>query len=383
MANQTSITFGIEFEFIVPQATGVDRHPDSRFYHTSIEYRHKRDNDIMGPVIVDLLKNVVPMIVLDDDTYRTYLKLAKERGIKLAAGHPLPYSYFWRYSYEGSLQPKPAEDVAGNYNYWTHPVEVSSRTLGEHEFYEVAEVYRKLRESVRINLNSSCSFHVHVGTAHLGIIGYQKLATLMIVCEDFMWRCCQTFRRDGPWCLSISKYSKTARVPTSSAPSQMMESLVPSGILPADVHSSLGGIWTAASFPDLQEQLLVPFGRAEDDIDYHHRGAFCLRDHDEEDIYGDPCPTTTAEFRYSHASGDAERDHCFVRVCIALVRAAELDGSAYTDIIASFAKGGDFSNFLGPLGLQELYAYWTAAEREYLRKAAQPMQPATEFLPRV
>ncbi|POS70587.1 hypothetical protein DHEL01_v211016 [Diaporthe helianthi] len=381
MGHQTRISFGVEFEFIVPQAEGIDSHAhDGRFYHTE-EFDPQKQGDVIGPIIVDFLKEIVPIFKLNDDNYEVFHELAKERGINLAAGFPLPYSYFWRYSYEGSLQPRPDEDVKGDYNYWLHPAEVSSRILGEHEFAEVAQVYRKLRASFRINLNSSCSFHVHVGIAHLGLIGFQKLATLVMVGEDFLWRCCENFRRDGMWCLSISKHSRTARAPDSPTPSPMMHSLVPSGILPADLYGSLRGIWAAASVPDLQDQLLVPFG--DDDDNYRHRGAFAIRHHHGFDVDGEPCPTRTAEFRYSHASGDAERDHCFVRICIALVRAAELDGPAYTATVSSFAKGGGFSNFLGPLNLQDLYAYCTAAEREYIRKAAEPMKPATEFLRRI
>lgn len=383
MGNQTPITFGVEFEFLIPQANGADSHPhDSRFYHTK-EYDGRKQDDAIGPVIVDFLKDTVPIFKLNDDNFETFHTLASERGINLAEGAPLPYSYFWRYSYEGSLQPRPQEDVRGNYIYWPHPAEVSSRILGEHEFDEVAQVYRKLRASFRINLNSSCSFHVHVGTTHLGLVGYQKLATLVMVGEEFLWRCCEKFRRDGLWCLSISKYSKTARVPDSRPPGPLMRALVPSGILPADLYAALRGVWAAESISGLQDELLVPFGGGDDDDDYRHRGAMYVRSHYDHDVFGGACRTNTAEFRYSHASGDPERDHCFVRICIALVRAAELDRPGYTAMIASFAKGGDFSNFLGPLNLQDLHAYCTSAEREYIRKAAQPTQPATEFLPTI
>ncbi|KAG8164142.1 hypothetical protein KVR01_006060 [Diaporthe batatas] len=380
--SQVPMKFGVEFEFIIPQAQGVDSHPeDDRFYYTK-ESDPRLGGDVIGSVIVGFLEDTIPIVKLEYNNYRTYQRLAKDLGINLSAGHALPYSHFWACSYEGSLQSRPEEDVRGNYNYWRHPAEISSRFLGEHEFDEVAQVYRKLRASMRINLNSSCSFHVHVGTTHLDLVGYQKLATLVFICEEFLWRCCESFRRDGPWCLSVSKYSQTACVPTSRRPSPNMSSLVPPGLLSADVRRSLLGIWASPSLRDLQEQLLVPFGR-DDMEDFHHRGAFCIRDHDYRDINADLCPTATVEFRYSHASGDAERDHCFVRICIALVRAAELDGPEYTAMIASFAKGGDFSNFLGPLNLQDLHAYCNAAEREYARKAAQPMEPATEFLPRI
>lgn len=378
MCKLTPITFGVEFEFIVPQAAGVDSHPhDDRFYHTK-RYIFD-DGDALGPIIVDCLKDAVPIVGNGD--YKDSLELANERGIKLEPGHAVPYSYFWKTSLEGSLQARPKEDVKGKYSYWQHPVEVSSRILGEHEFDEVALVYRQLRASVRINLNSSCSFHVHVGTANLDLVGYQKLATLIMVCEPFLWRCCETFRRDGWWCLSIASYSKTARVRDRRPPSPMMHSLVPSGALPDNLFDSLRGIWAATSILDLRYQLLVQWGG--DCGDYYVRGGFYIRQSDEKDVYGDPCPTATAEFRYSHASGDAERDQCFVKICIALVRAAELDGPAYRAMIASFAKGGDFSNFLDPLDLQELHAYCTAAESEYIRKGAEPVKPATEFLPRI
>ena len=378
MCTPNNITFGVEFEFIVPQAAGVDSHPhDDRFYHTN-RYVFE-DGDVMGPVIVDCLKDVVPIVGSDD--YKDSLYLANERGIKLEPGRAVPYSYFWKTSFEGSLQARPKEDVKGTYSYWQHPVEVSSRVLREHEFDEVARVYRQLRTSVRINLNSSCSFHVHVGTAHLDLVGYQKLATLIIVCESFLWRCCETFRRDGWWCLSISSYSRTARVRDQRKPSPMMHSLVPSSILAAELRDSVRGIWAATSILELRDQLLVQWGG--DCGDYDVRGGFYIRQSNEEDVYGEPCPTATAEFRYSHASGDAERDHCFVRICIALVKAAELNGPAYTAMIASFAKGGDFSNFLDPLNLQELHTYCTAAESEYIGKGAEPAKPATEFLPKV
>lgn len=378
MSNNHPITFGVEFEFIVPQAAGPDSHPnDDRFYQTK-RYAQE-DGDIMGPIVVNCLKDVVPIV--EDDQSWTCLQLANKRGINLEHDHALPYSYFWKTSFEGSLQARPEEDVTGNYTYWQHPVEVSSRILGEHEFDEVARVYRQLRASLRINLNSSCSFHVHVGTAHLDLLGYQRLATLIMVCEPFLWRCCETFRRDGWWCLSISSYSKTARVRDQRPLNPKMHAFIPKDVLSPSLYDSLRGIWAATSIPDLRDQLLVQ--RGGDCGDYYGRGGFFIHKSYEADVYGEPCPTNTAEFRYSHASGDAERDGRFVRICIALVRAAELDAPTYTATIASFAKGGDFSNFLDPLNLQELHGYFRAAEREYIRRGEEPSKPATEFLPRI
>ncbi|KAL2292560.1 hypothetical protein FJTKL_09509 [Diaporthe vaccinii] len=160
-----------------------------------------------------------------------------------------------------------------------------------------------------------------------------------------------------------------------------MDSFLPSGLLAEGLRDSLRGIWSATSVLDLREQLLVQWGG--EDGGYYVRGAFNVREIDEEDVFGEPCRTSTAEFRYSHASGDAERDQCLVRICIALVRAAELDAPAYQAMIASFAKGGDFGNFLNPLGLQDLRAYCTAAESEYIRRGAEHPKPATEFLPKI
>lgn len=378
MSDQRLITFGVEFEFIVPQAAGADSHPhDRRWYHTGVYDPNYLDS--MCPIIVDHLKKVVPIV--EDHNYKTSLYAAQERGITLQPGHAIPYSYFWKTSFDGSIQERDKEDVIGNYTYWQHPVEVSSRVLHENEFDEVALVYRQLRASMRINLNSSCSFHVHVGTAHLDLIGYQRLVTLIMVCEPFLWRCCETFRRDGWWCLSISKYSKAARVRSRRPSNPLTHCLIPANDLPQDLQDTLREIWSATSFSELAEQLLVQWGG--DGGDYYVRGAFNVRQVHEEDVFGEPCPASTAEFRYSHASGDAERDHCFVRICIALVKAAEFDVPAYKAMISSFAKGGDFSNFLDPLGLQELHAYCTAAEGEYIRRGAEPPKPATEFLPRI
>lgn len=380
MSGQRPMTFGIEFEFIVPQATGADSHPhDQRRYHKG-EY-DPGHFDVMYPIIVDCLKNFAPIV--QDGNYKTSLYAAQERGITLQADRAVPYSYFWKTDFDGSLQPRAAEDVVGNYGYWQHPVEISSRVLQEDEFDEVAQVYRQLRASMRINLNSSCSFHVHVGTAHLDLIGYQKLATLILVCEPFLWRCCEVYRRDGSswWCLSVASYSKAARVLSKRPLNPMIQSVVPTSALSRSLADALRAIWATTSFFELQEQLLVQWGG--EGGDYHVRGAFCIVQSEEEDVFGEPCPSRTAEFRYSHASADAERDHCFVRICIALVRAAELDVPAYRAMIASFAKGGDFHNFLDPLNLQELYAYCTAAESEYIRRAEAPSVPATEFLPRI
>lgn len=378
MSEKRPITFGVEFEFIVPQAAGVDSHPhDERWYHTKNYDRNYLD--AMCPIVVDFLRDTVPIV--EDDCYKTSLYAANERGITLQPGRAVPYSYFWVTSFDGSVKARPEEDVVGNYNYGYYPVEVSSRVLQESEFGEVASVYRQLRASMRINLNSSCGFHVHVGTSHLDLDGYKRLATLIMVCEPFLWRCCETFRRDSWWALSISSYSKTARVRSRRPSNPMMDSFLPSGVLADGLRDSLRGIWSATSVLGLREQLLVQWGG--EDGDYYVRGAFNVREIDEEDVFGEPCRTRTAEFRYSHASGDAERDQCFVRICIALVRAAELDAPAYQAMIASFAKGGDFGNFLNPLGLQDLYAYCTAAESEYIRKGAEHPKPATEFLPKI
>lgn len=378
MSDKTPITFGVEFEFIVPQGTGDDSHPhDERYYHMA-EYDRSYFH-VMCPMIRDHLKQVVPIV--EDDDYKSSIYAAKERGITLEPGRAVPYSYFWNTSFDGSVEARPDEDVVGNYSYTRHPVEISSRVLREHEFGEVALVYRQLRASVRVNLNSSCSFHVHVGTAHLDLAGYKRLVALIMVCEPFLWRCCETHRRHSLWCLSITKYSKAARVRSHRPSDPVMHSLVPSGVLSQDLQDTLREIWSTTSFIELGEQLLVQWGG--EFGDFYVRGGFNVRAINEEDVFGGLCTTSTAEFRYSHASGDAERDHCFVRICIALVRAAEFEVPAYKAMIASFAKGGDFSNFLDPLNFQELHGYCTAAESEYIRRGAEFPKRATEFLPKV
>lgn len=376
MSSERRLTFGVEFEFIVPQATHASHPHDYRWYD-----RGEYDLDEEGAVcrvLVDCLKNVVPIV--KDDERETLIHTANEREIILQPGDVVPFSHFWKTSVDGSLGPRPGEDVEGGYCYSQRLMEISSRILQEDEFNEVALVYRRLRASIRINLNSSCSFHVHVGTAHLDLIGYQKLTTLIMVCEQFLWRFCEVHRRDNPWCLEISSHSKTAclRIGQSSL-SSFARSLLPSNI-PRDLVDSLRGIWAATSVDELRRQIRVQYKGSLGE-DFFFRGAFAIRgERLGSDIQGKPCASPTVEFRYSHASGDPERDNSFVRVCIALVRAAEFDLGTYKATVASFARGGDFSNFLTPLGLQDLYQYCTAAEGEYIRRGANSPGPPTEFL---
>lgn len=112
------------------------------------------------------------------------------------------------------------------------------------------------------------------------------------------------------------------------------------------------------------------------------RGGFAIRGEQEaKDCWDDETtPDPTVEFRYSHASGDPARDQSWIRICMALVQAADSDDKRFKVTLEFIQRGGHFANFLAPLGLGDLCAFWSRIDREFGREAGVPGKPPKQFL---
>lgn len=369
---------------MIPRATGEDSHPeDDRYYMDYVITCPKRDNisalHHIYPAFTESLDEVVPFLLAPAEGDRQAAEAkAKEWDLTLEPGRPMPSSYFWSIGPGDSLGSRPGEDVVGNYTYDDFTMELRSRVLAEDELYELHRVYRRLRAEFRINVNSTCAAHVHVGIGHLGLPGLQRLTTLVMFAESFLWRCCERHRARSGHCPSINTASEAAvSAMTRAAPPPghpLLDALLPDNT-PPNLRRIVAWVWGLHGVDDLAAQLLQHGGG-------RGRCAFSVRAGETSAGFTGArvAADRTAEFRYSHASGDPVRDEKFARICAALVRAASLEPAPFKATLESFMAGRSFVDFLRPLDLAADLNFWLRAEGEYIRKAANP-GPLLHFLP--
>lgn len=391
------LTVGFEWEFLIPRATGEDSHPeDDRFYVDDVDLYPRRDDSSLEhsadifPIFTQVLGGAVPFLTSvspfaknklgleGENTQEAEIKAeAKAWDLTLAPGRPMPFSYFWNIGTDVSLEARPDEDVVGDYAYGDFSMELRSRVLAEDELYELHRVYKQLRLNLRINVNSSCSMHVHVGTGHLDFAGLQKLTTLVMYSESFLWRCCEKHRPKNEYSRGINTNSEASFLGrTQPVPANpILEALLP-WCTPPNLRKIVNRVWSLPTVDLLCTELL-----RHSELD---RCAFALRaSRTSLDCTGAVVASDqTAEFRYSHSSGDPERDEKFARVCISLVKAASLEPEPFKATLLSFMAGRRWVDFLRPLDLEADVDFWTQAEQQYRHKAENP-GPAPSFLPEI
>lgn len=371
------LTFGMEWEFMIPQGTSeTESHPeDARFYVKHVERARFRREWAVFNFIESILQDAVPICVEDENLVR----MAGEKKLTLARGRP-KCAYFWALDIDYSLRPCAEDDVRGDYEFLPqHCLELRSRILTAEGFDEVALVYKLLRRHLRINLNRTCSFHCHVGTGHLDLTGYKKLVTLVLICEPFLYRCCAPYRRESQYCRSIALWSRFARqkIPVLTRDDKRLVELV-SPDIPSRLLGILIYVWRSSSLADLREGLMVPIeGKSSP-----WRGGFAIRGEQEaKDCWDEETtPDSTVEFRYSHASGDPARDTAWIKICMALVRAADFDNNQFKITLDFIQRGKHFASFLSPLGLGDDCAFWSQVERDLGRELEVPESPPKGFL---
>lgn len=384
-------TFGIEWEFFIPQGISeIDSHREDTRFHVSYSNRSKFTNPAepatLPRAVSSFLEDLVP-ISADIDAY-SLRQVIRKRCLETHEGRPR-CSYFWAIERDLSLRSCPDEDVPG-YDYLAQTsLEIHSRILTEAEFPEVRAVYRRLRNTLRINLNRTCSLHVHVGTGHLDLVGYKKLVTLLMVSERFLYRCCATHRRGSGHCRPVATESRFALEPqthlSTSNPDPLLRELIPGG-LPEALARVLGRVWGAGSVAELRHGLMIPAERCLISALYGNearRGGAAIRgEQTAGNVYGREVPADpTVEFRYSHASGDAERDERWVRICISLVHMAHVvDDNGFRRVLRSLVQTKALEAFFAVINLREDHGFWEKRAEQYTHQSKNPTGPAATFL---
>lgn len=386
------LTVGVEWEFMVPAANSYkDPHKtDGRFYISPEQKRAHSSNHFLRKHIATTLKDVVPIIDADKVGTSTARNVARKWKLNIDPSKPY-FDYFWTLDIDYSLVPCPGEDVEGDYDYFSHAscMEIQSRVLRESEIDEITAVWKQLRRTYRIHVNSSCSVHVHVGTDHFTLDNHKRLAILVMAGEAFLFRACERHRRNSMWCPPISQASAFAIGPYQASPRERgplpraLAALLPDW-MPAYMARAAAGVWAAADLPALRAGLKQPTSDGWD-AEWVERCAFAIRgEQDTQNCEAGERPAApTVEFRYSHASGDPVRDCAWVRLCAALVRkAAEATDADYRHALTLFvAPSGSWHNFLLPLGLDGEFDLWVQEEVKYINKATPSAKPPTEFMP--
>lgn len=347
-----------------------------------------RWNEVI-PLFADLLQVLVPFIshvnpqAIEPIPPAVYRDVATYWGMRLLRGRSVPASYFWTLRTDASVVESEVE--ARLADRWMG-LELISRILIEGQTQEIRTVYAAIHRRFHIALNRRCGFHVHVSAGHLDLAGYKKLITIMWFAEEWLQRCCRRDRVDmnagGPLSIAVLSHAAIEYRVGRSAPlpnppvHPELEQLIPEGTSPAWVNM-LRYIWSLDNLQGddgLQEALCEPEGM-EMSAPTERRCAFALRfdgdawgnaadsvDYRQQPAAKDP----TVEFRYSQATGNADRDIRFVNICIALVKAASWDNGRLRSLLAILAQRPQpwrFDGFLQALGLGEDVVFWNA---EYL-----------------
>lgn len=382
------LTVGVEWEFMIPAGrTSQDPHEtDGRFYITPEERRQHGSNYFLRKHIATTLRDVIPIIDSDKIGTSTSRKVARKWNLNVDPSKPY-FNYFWALDIDYSLAPCPEDDVVGAYDFLSQTtcMEIQSRVLRESEIDEITAVWKHLRANYRINVNRSCSVHVHVGTDHFTLDNYKRLAILVMAAESFLFRACERHRKNSQWCPPVSQSSAFAVGPYQASPRERgplppaLDALLPDR-MPAYMAQTAVKIWAAADLPALRLGLMQP-----GDADWVERCAFAIRgDQDTQNCEAAEMPAApTVEFRYSHASGDPVRDCAWIRMCAALVRrAAGASDAEFRDTLTLFVfPSGSWHNFLLPLGLHGEFDFWIQEEVKYINKASPSTKPPTEFMP--
>lgn len=398
-----NLTVGVEFEFLVAQQDGDTVLPEddispARWMVTKANKKSKWPSDDVKDYIVELLEGTVPIYSAKFVGRSVAWLKAKMAKFGITSLTEFPEYAMWQITQDSSLNSIPSEDPSG-YNFKQTKMELVSRVLYEDNLGEVERVYRRMRESMRIHVNSSCGLHVHVGIPHLSLLEIKKLITLLVSLEPFLFHLVAPHRTENIYNCPLTVHSNAyadesdgyeydgdedVEPRARNEGNLEMNSWLPPTGLPSPTLRMFRRIWNSTTLDHIRNEMYVH------DPSPREAMASCVLlrgDKSSEDSDGNRRSSDmTIEFRYREATGNPIVDSRWVMVCTAIVRCAQMPQTEFIQLIrtaeeANVKLGWEpssraFATLLGALGLEASVSFWQDTYRQYRDMLSNPPVPA-------
>lgn len=404
------LTIGVELECIVLQQAAGAAIPDDlvapgRWMVTDANKSGPWPVEGTQVHLAKLLQNTVPIIAMIRRGRSLEWLEAKMEKFNVTALTEFPEYAMWQITMDGSIQAVRGEDPPGYDQIARNQIEFVSRILYEDNFDEVELFYRALREKVRIHVNSSCGYHVHVGITHLSLLQVKKLITVLMSFETLLFHIVAPHRRKTTYCSPLTTLSKAAsnnhevayehfsdEDPTPlgrNDENEQMNTWLPSTGLSAETLMMFRHIWNATTMQHIRDEL-EPIDREDP---YSLRMVACAKVRGDGFVRNvDDCIASTdatLEFRHREATADPVIDRRWVELCVAIVRCAQLPQDEFIEVIRTAANANvqfdempspeAFAALLGAVGLGTSVDFWRDLCQRYQDRLADP--PAPTVLP--
>lgn len=344
--------------------------------------------------IITLLENTVP-IYASAVMGRSIGWLKKKMAhFNITSLTEFPEYAMWQITTDYSLRAIRDEDPDG-YEFSYTNMEIISCVLSEDGLDEIDAVYRKMRASMRMHVNSTCGLHVHVSVGHLDFLGLKKLITILICFEPLLFHLVAPRRQKNQFCTPLTTKSiaftnndqaydyqgdEEDGLLGRNQTNDEMNIWLPPRDLPSATRTALCHIWNATKLAHIRNEMKSFFAA--------HKSCAMLRgEQSGVDLDGNTrASDMTLEFRHREASGDPVVDTKWVELCVALVRCAQLPRGEFVNLISiagnanvqlTLQPGADaFAVLLGALGLESSVDFWQGVYQRYQDKLANPSAPA-------
>ncbi|KAJ4397772.1 hypothetical protein N0V93_002009 [Gnomoniopsis smithogilvyi] len=398
------LTVGIEFEFFIAhELEGGILQQDDVFPERWMLLQANQGynpSEVVKRYIVRFLEDTVPI-------YSTHplgrsMKYLKDKIAKfgIASLTDFPEYAMWQATTDLSLHPVRGEDPPG-YDFTHNRMELISRVLAEDSLDEIELVYRRLRESMRVHVNSTCGLHVHVSVGHLSFLEIKKLVTVLCSFEPFLFHLVAPSRKYNAYCLPLTTTSRaytdntvgyeyqgdeTIEKRGRDDENEEMDAWVPPSRGLSDVtRSAFRHIWNSTTVAHIRNELhhsqAPAFGSSQKPC------AMLRGESSGIDIDGNSRPADmTLEFRHREATGDPVVDTRWLDLCVALVRSAQSSKDEFAELIRTAGNANvqldsqprpeAFAILLGALGLGAYVDFWQGTFQRYQDKLANPIEPA-------
>lgn len=398
-APPVKLTVGIEFEFFVAhEADTLQKDDVSPERWMLLKANQGFDpSEVVKRYIVTLLEPTVP--IYSASNLGRSMKFLKNKIAKFGVKSltEFPEYAMWQATTDSSLHPVRGEDPPG-YDFTHNQMELISRALAEDHLDEIELVYRRMRESMRIHVNSTCGLHVHVSIGHLSLLEIKKLITALLVFEPFLFHLVAPQRKQNQFCLPLTT-SSTAYLSNEVAydfqgdeeteprgrndDNEEMNASLPSTGLSEASLTMFRHIWNSTTLNHVRNEL-----RSSDSSDNNRQKSCALLRGEGSgvDFNGNSRPADmTLEFRHREATADPVLDRWWVELCVALVRCAQLSNGDFIELVRTATNAHvqldsqpspeAFVNLLGSLGLAAHVDFWQGVHKQYQDKLANPPSP--------
>lgn len=362
-AHNADITVGYEMEVLVAMLNKPeDPHPDdTRWCLPFVERRsgtHMPESTMAKGKMVEIIREAgLPAI--------------KDWSEATSNPHCLPHailvSQYHQVVNDSSVHADQWDMRQGSYD-WVG-AELVSRVLRypEESGTQASKICRGLRDRMRLHVNRTTGFHVHVGVNNLSLTQIKKFFTLYWAVEDVLFSLCAPHRRQSIYCDPVREYSDAvfrARDETNMIEPEEMTFWFPE-FVPDDIRNELVPIWRATERFELSLRLLKPPTMCI----MSDRNAIALREHDPMMLdVGELCDYTV-EFRHLQGTVNPSLIKNWTDVIVALVRGAMKPRDdfkrLFQDLLhcATLPAAAACNSMLTDLDLEAAMPFW-AQQRE-------------------